>query len=102
MLFINNYSNNIKLTDLIPSNDKYVYTFSIQNYKDNDICEVDMIYDVLIKTTTNLPLNYELYLNDNLLNVNKEISVAATKTYIAEVLLFYILAGNNDFDDLDW
>ena len=70
---VNNYSNNIKLTDLIPSNDKYVYTFSIQNYKDNDISEVDMIYDVLIKTTTNLPLNYELYLNDNLLNVNKEI-----------------------------
>ena len=70
---VNNYADAIRLTDLVPSEDKYIYTFSIQNYKDNDICEVDMIYDLIIKTTTNLPLKYELYLNDNLLNVKEEI-----------------------------
>ena len=57
---VNNYVDAIKLTDLVPSEDKYIYTFSIQNYKDDDMCEVDMIYDLIIKTTTNLPLKYEL------------------------------------------
>ncbi len=73
LIDVNDYSNTIKLTDLVPSDDKFIYTFSIQNYKSDVICEVDMIYDLIIKTTTNLPLTYKIYLNDSEMNFNQEI-----------------------------
>lgn len=79
--------NAIKLTDLVPSNDKFIYTFSVQNYKDDEMCEVDMLYDLIIKTTTNLPLIYELYLNDNKLDINQEIYTDEYGTYFNKLAI---------------
>lgn len=45
--------------------EEYVYTFSIGNTDGDNIAEVDLIYDLSIRTTTNLPLSYELYMNQN-------------------------------------
>ena len=47
----------IKLDDIIPSEENYNYVFTISNYKDGYRSETDMEYDLVIKTTTNLPLN---------------------------------------------
>lgn len=55
----------LKLDSLYPREEPYVYTFSISNFKDEKICETDMQYDLKIRTTTNLPLEYSLYSNQN-------------------------------------
>lgn len=62
------YTENIKLTSLSPSDTPYVYNFSISNYTDNTSSEVDIEYDLSLVTTTNLPLRYKLYKNENYLD----------------------------------
>jgi len=54
---------NLNTYEIVPSNNKYNYTFSIANYDDTKQSEVDMEYTIDIRTTTNLPLNISLYRN---------------------------------------
>ena len=54
---------NLNTYEIVPSNNKYNYTFSIANYDDTKQSEVDMEYTIEIRTTTNLPLNISLYRN---------------------------------------
>lgn len=56
---------NIDLNKIEPSDKPYVYKFSISNYKGNRHSQVDIEYKIDLKTTTNLPLTYELYRNEN-------------------------------------
>ena len=50
--------------DLIePRENKYIYTFSIGNQDGDKTAEIDLKYDLTIRTTTNLPLTYKLYMN---------------------------------------
>lgn len=58
-------SEDIKLDNIIPSNDIYNYTFSVSNNDGKDRCETDMEYTIKITTTTNLPLSYNLYKNND-------------------------------------
>lgn len=55
----------IDIPDLIPSLEPYIYNFTISNNDGENISEVNLEYDLYIKTTTNLPLNYKLYLNED-------------------------------------
>ena len=60
----------ITLDDMEPGDTQYCY-FSVANYilDDNDekiVSETDMQYKLKIRTTTNLPLEYELYRNQSL------------------------------------
>lgn len=54
----------IKLDKLSPSNDLYTYDFSVANYNNEKMLEVDAEYYIVIRTTTNLNLEYELYKNN--------------------------------------
>ena len=58
-------SMNINLGALEPRTQKYEYNFSISNFEDSKRAEVNLEYDLAIITTTNLPLEYELFMNDN-------------------------------------
>ena len=58
-------SRNIKLDSLEPRNEEYVYTFSISNNKNNQRTETTLEYELKIVTTTNLPLSYKLYKNED-------------------------------------
>ena len=51
------------LDSILPRDDVYVYTFSIGNEDGKQKAEVDLEYELKIRTTTNLPLTYELYMN---------------------------------------
>ena len=53
----------LNLDSLFPQTDEYVYTFTIGNQDGEKTAEIDLIYDLTIRTTTNLPLTYELYKN---------------------------------------
>lgn len=55
---------NIDSSQIIPSEKPYVYKFSISNYNDTRQSDVDIEYSITLRTTTNLPLTYELYRNE--------------------------------------
>lgn len=54
----------LNLAALFPRDNAYVYTFSIGNQDGDKKAEIDLTYDLTIRTTTNLPLTYELYMNE--------------------------------------
>lgn len=60
----------LSLENLYPSEIPYVYTFSISNYNGEQRAEIDLTYDLTIRTTTNLPLIYELYMNEEYTDTN--------------------------------
>ena len=55
----------LNLDKIFPKEDEYIYIFSIGNEEQGKTPEIDIEYDLTIRTTTNLPLTYELYINDN-------------------------------------
>lgn len=63
-LFKEDYKEMTLNLDLIePRENKYIYTFSIGNQNGDKVAEIDLKYDLTIRTTTNLPLTYKLYMN---------------------------------------
>lgn len=100
----------IKLADLEPSNTPHVYTFSVSNQNNNKVSDVDIEYTLRIVTTTNLPLRYQLYKNEdyqsndstNLINGNNttiaqddDDTYFQTFTFSTEQLLYAIPKTNN-------
>ena len=53
------------LDALEPQDDAYIYNFSIGNENGEQKAEVDLEYELSIRTTTNLPLTYQLYMNQD-------------------------------------
>lgn len=56
---------NIDLNKIEPSNEPYIYKFSVSNFDGNKHSQVDLEYQIDLRTTTNLPLTYKLYRNEN-------------------------------------
>ena len=77
-------TNNVKLTTLAPSDTPYVYTFSISNYDSNETSEVDLEYILKIITTTNLPLTYKLYKNEDYTSNSATNLVTNNNTVVAQ------------------
>ncbi len=68
----------ITLTDMEPG-DENSYTFSVSNTDGENRTEVNMSYNVEVLTTTNLPLEYELFIinsgvDQNIVNSNEVIT----------------------------
>ncbi len=80
----NYVTNNVKLTTLTPSNNPYVYTFSVSNYDSNDTSEVDLEYTLQVVTTTNLPLTYKLYLNEDYTSASSTNLVTNNNTTVTQ------------------
>lgn len=55
----------LNLGGMIPSDEPYVYQFSIANYTTEKRSDVNIEYTISALATTNLPLSYELYRNEN-------------------------------------
>lgn len=51
---------NMDTEGIIPSDTAYVYPFTVNNFKDERHADVDIDYTMKIRTTTNMPLSYEL------------------------------------------
>jgi hypothetical protein len=59
---------NVKIPNLTPSINPYLYTFSISNNDGTNRTDTLLEYDLIVKTTTNLDLTYELYMNEDYQN----------------------------------
>ena len=62
-------SETIALEEMMPSDDIYTYTFSVANNDGTNRTETALKYTISIRMTTNLPLTYELYMNDGTENL---------------------------------
>lgn len=60
----------LNLGKIVPRSEPYVYTFEITNEENGQIAETDLEYSLELRTTTNLPLRYKLYKNENYLDSN--------------------------------
>lgn len=54
----------IKLDEIEPSNQEYIYEFTIANFNKEKRLETNAEYNIVIRTTTNLNLEYRLLEND--------------------------------------
>ena len=77
----------IALPTIVPRDEPYVYTFSVANNKDGKRLETRLEYNLSIRTTTNLPLTYELYKNDSDVSIKVSDDVMADDdgTYFKEM-----------------
>lgn len=64
------YEKNIHLDNIVPSETPYVYTFKVSNNDGTNRVETKLEYTLKIVTTTNLPLSYKLYMNEDYNNEN--------------------------------
>lgn len=70
----------ILLNEMKPG-DTYSYNFSVSNFKDGKRSEVNLIYDVEIVATTNLPFEYKLYMT----NSGSDVSVVSEEEITEDV-----------------
>lgn len=63
------YSKEIKLEELEPRDTPYIYKFKVANNDGENRLETKMEYNLKVVTTTNLPLTYKLYKNNNTENI---------------------------------
>ena len=63
------YSKEIKLEELEPSDTPHIYKFKVANNDGKNRLETKMEYNLKIVTTTNLPLSYKMYKNNNTENI---------------------------------
>lgn len=82
----------IKLDKITPSDDLYEYDFTVSNYTKDKRLETNAIYNVIIRTTTNLNLEYYLYMNDGLNDIlmDREVIQDNDGTY------FYVMKTNKE------
>lgn len=55
---------NLEPNGIVPSDNPYVYKFSVSNFNDKHVSDVDLKYSIKVKTTTNLPISIGLYRNE--------------------------------------
>lgn len=90
----------LSLENLYPSEKPYVYTFSISNADGEKRAEVDLTYELAIKTTTNLPLTYELYMNESYNDENSTIALTRNEVDTDEdgTYFRYLETANETFE----
>lgn len=76
---------NIKLDAIQPRTDPYVYNFSVSNTDGTNRAETNLTYDLTIVTTTNLPLTYELYMNNSNAILTNEVAQDGDETYFRTI-----------------
>jgi len=55
---------NLEPDGIIPSDDPYVYKFSVSNFNASHDSDVDLSYTISLRTTTNLPITVKMYRNE--------------------------------------
>ncbi len=93
----------ILLNEMKPG-DTYSYNFSVSNFKDGQRSEVNLIYDVEVVATTNLPFEYKLYMTNSGSDVSvvseEEITEDADGTYFKTLkATSRVHDFNNDYID---
>ena len=85
----------LKMFDIKPDGKDYIYDIQVSNTQDGNVSEVDLEYQLSLRTTTNIPVEYKIYLNgsvDNSLN-QREIIQDEDGMY------FFLFRANTNYFD---
>lgn len=68
-------SRELKMFEIEPDGKDYIYNIDVSNFKDGKVSEVDIEYEFTLVTSTNLPVDYAIYMGDSTDNIitSKEI-----------------------------
>lgn len=66
-------SQRLLIEDIFPRTAPFEYSFTVSNFEGSKIAETDMEYEILITTTTNLPLNYTITRNGSTYSTTQEL-----------------------------
>jgi len=82
----------IKLDKITPSDNLYEYNFTVSNFNETRRLETNATYNIIIRTTTNLGLEYYLYMNDGLSDILTDRNIVQDDdgTY------FYVMKTENE------
>lgn len=58
---VESQTQHIKLEEMTPRVEPYLYTFNVSNFNSEKRANVDLTYAIEIITTTNIPLNYQVF-----------------------------------------
>ena len=83
----------INLEEISPRSEDYVYDFSVANYNDTKQLETNAVYNVTIRTTTNLNLQYKLYKN----GVEEDIFISNEIIKDEDGTYFRIMKANSEY-----
>ena len=74
---------NLKISNIKPDGKDNNYLITVSNFNDTKVSDVDLEYSLEIRTTTNIPVTYKLYLNDSTDNImsTKELVKDTDNTY---------------------
>ena len=84
-------SANMIIQDIYPSDNSFDYSFSVSNFKTdeegniNKRAETDLEYELTITTTTNLPLEYVIERNGEIITTQQEITTDEDGTYYRKI-----------------
>lgn len=77
----------IVLEDIYPSDDEYTYEFSVLNNDGTKVAETALQYEIVITTTTNMPLTYRIEKNGNPCTIEETLSKDSSNTYTKSLRL---------------
>lgn len=86
-------SASIIIKDIYPSNNSFDYSFSVSNFEAdedgtiNKRAETDLEYNLKITTTTNLPLEYAIEKNGEMITTEQNIVTDEDGTYYREIII---------------
>lgn len=86
-------SDRMLIKDIYPSDTSFDYTFTVSNYEMVESgtitkrAETDLDYELVLTTTTNLPLEYEIQKNGTTCQKTEEIYTDTDGTYYREIKL---------------
>ena len=84
-------SANMIIQDIYPSDNSFDYSFSVSNFETdeegniNKRAETDLEYELTITTTTNLPLEYVIEQNGEIITTQQEITTDEDGTYYRKI-----------------
>ena len=94
---VGTYSETLELGEILPREEPYYYSFTVSNFKNEDKANVDLEYQLQVITTTNLPLQYELFRNTDDYTTGNIIDVKEVDTN-ADGMYFQTLGSSNYYD----
>lgn len=90
------YNGSIALEGLEPSSTPYTYVINVRNYNDTYRTDVDLTYHVKFETTTNLPLNFSVYRNEEY--SNNATNIISSSSYRQDGDVYYkVYETNGDY-----
>ena len=80
-------SDRILIEDIYPASTPYTYTFSVSNFNDTKNADTDLEYEIVLTSTTNLPLSYQITKNGVTCTKAERLYKDANETVFREIKL---------------